>query len=84
MFEDKKDWYNPNKDIQEVDQFGYIDLPEAFANNSVPTVVGPEDNLLYNNMEDPSAAMDMPKDIFEVMHQNKTVHDYKDPENNPE
>lgn len=79
MLEERKTWFNPNKDIQEVDQFGFIDLPEAFANNSVPTSIGDEE-LIYNNMEDPSAALDMPKDIFEVMHQNKTVHDYKSPE----
>lgn len=79
MLETRSDWYNPNKDVCEVDQFGYIDLADAYASHSIPTVVG-EDNLAYNNIADPLAAFDMPKDVFEVLHMNKTIHDYKEPE----
>lgn len=67
--------FNPICDIAEVDQIGFVDLSEAYANNTVPTVVG-DDDLHYNNISDPGASMDFPKDVFDVMHQNQTVKDY--------
>lgn len=66
------------RDVAEVDQIGFVDLPDAYANNSVPTVVG-DDDLVYNNIADPNASMPFPKDIFDVHQQNKTVHDYTPP-----
>lgn len=84
VYKDKDLAYNKVRDVNEVDQIGFVDLPDAYANNSVPTVVG-DDNMVYNNIADPAAAMPFPKDIFDVHQQNKTVHDYVAPtENNNE
>lgn len=74
--------YNSVRDVCEVDQVGFVDLPDAYANSTVPSIVG-EGDLTYNNMEDPCSSMDMPRDVFEAQQQNATVHDYKAPEKDP-
>lgn len=70
--------FNPLRDVAEVDQFGFVDLAEAYAMNTVPASVG-DDNLHYNNVSDPCGCLDAPKDIFDVLHQNETVKHYTPP-----
>lgn len=66
--------FDPLKDINEVDQIGYVDLAEAYANHSVPSILS-DDGEGYNNISDPAACMDMPQDVFDVLHQNQAVAD---------
>lgn len=58
--------YNPKKDLQEVDQFGYTDLVKAFQNGYVP---GEAESIAegFNEIEDPASIIGKPSDAFEAM-----------------
>lgn len=68
--------YNKQKDISPVEPFGYIDLCQAYVNNSLPAQVSADDTA-YNNIGHPDAMFDKPRDIFELAHLERTVRDYK-------
>ena len=58
--------FNPIKDISPVSQTGFVDLKNAFANNSIPSqIVGAETD--YNGIEEPSSILGRPSDVFEAM-----------------
>lgn len=71
-----EDGFNKFRDKFEVSQTGFLDLCSAFANHCVPAEI-PMDETSYNGVEDPSKVIGKPKDNFELMHYNKSVHDYK-------
>lgn len=54
------------KDLQEVDQFGYIDLVKSFQNGYV---AGDVESVAerFNDIEDPASIVGKPKDCFEAM-----------------
>ncbi len=56
--------YDENKDIREVDQFGFIDLAECLSNGVVPSTVA-DSEADYNGIEDPSEILGKPSDVFE-------------------
>ena len=64
--------FNEERDIQEVDQFGFIDLAECLSNGEVPTLIDGED-VSYNGIEDPSAILGKPDDIFSLYRMNDYV-----------
>ena len=66
--------FNENADIRLTDEFGYIDLVEAFSNGSIPAEVSDTD-VNYNEIEDPSTIMGKPSDVFEAMRFNQYVHE---------
>lgn len=58
--------FNPSKDVSPVSQTGFIDLKNAFANNSIPSqVVGAESD--YNGIDEPASILGRPSDVFEAM-----------------
>lgn len=58
--------FDAKRDLQPVDQFGYIDLVKSFQNGYVPgDVEAIAEN--YNDIEDPSSIIGKPKDCFEAM-----------------
>lgn len=58
--------FNSEIDDAEVDQFGFVDMREAIANN---VIVGNADinQQSFNNIEDPSTIIGKPRDIFQAM-----------------
>lgn len=70
--------YNPDSDIQDVEQFGFVDLKAANENSSIPVIDGLEDSK-FNGVEDPRSLGFMPKDVFEQMQANKAIVGYKAP-----
>lgn len=66
--------YNPVKDLRPVSQTGFIDLPDAFANHNVPAGL-PVEDLDYNGIEDPSAILGKPHDVFEAFDMEKSIRD---------
>lgn len=58
--------FNPDIDEADVDQFGFIDMREAIANN---VIVGNADinQQSFNNIEDPSTIIGKPRDVFDAM-----------------
>lgn len=58
--------HNPETDIAEVDQFGFIDINKAFQNGYVPGN-NSSVTLDFDGEVDPSAIMGKPSDVFEAM-----------------
>lgn len=58
--------FNPDVDVQEVDQFGFVDLNDAFLNGCVrgDLSVNEED---YNDIDDPRMVGAKPRDTFEAI-----------------
>lgn len=58
--------FNKDKDLQEVDQFGYIDLVKSFQNGYVAgDVEAVAEN--FNDIDDPASIVGKPRDCFEAM-----------------
>lgn len=58
--------FDINKDLNEVDQFGFFDLTESLLNGIVPENIGTDD-LQYNGIEDPSTIAGKPRDVFQAV-----------------
>lgn len=52
-----------SRDLQLVDQVGYIDLREAFLSGVVPGDVD-SDSSSYNGIDDPNSIIGSPDDVF--------------------
>lgn len=57
--------YNPDKDVHEVDQFGFVDLQKCLANGEVPASIADSEDA-YNGIEDPSEILGKPSDVFDA------------------
>lgn len=55
--------FDPDYDIREVDQFGFVDIHESIINGVVPSSLQPE-VAKFNNVEDPSQVRARPDDVF--------------------
>lgn len=64
--------YNPVRDMNPVDQFGYVDLESAYRNGVVPATVENED-IKYNNQTDPSFIGSVPRDKFDAYEYTRSV-----------
>lgn len=62
--------FNPEKDIKEVDQFGFVDLRESFVNSSIPANLDVQGQN-FNNIEDPSMVRHRPSDVFDSLRAEK-------------
>ena len=70
--------YDPERDIQAVDQTGYVDLKKANAESVVPAVEGLTEER-FNGIDDPNSIGSRPSDVFEQMQANKAIVGYKAP-----
>lgn len=57
--------YDPVKDIAEVDQFGFVNITNAFKNGYVPGS-NASVHVDFDHAEDPSAIVGKPSDVFEA------------------
>lgn len=64
--------YDPEKDLNPVDPYGFINLAEAYEKGSVPTVVADE-VANYNGIDDPESIIGTPHDIFEAYRMNEHI-----------
>lgn len=53
LYTEEFKYYNPKVDIQEVEQFGFIDLAESYANGYVDGSLEIDDET-FNGIEDPA------------------------------
>lgn len=67
--------YDPMLDCAEVDQFGYIDLRQAFLTGTVEGGLAPDDTS-YSGIDDPEAILPAPKDQFEAIRQAELANRY--------
>lgn len=64
--------FDPVRDLQPVDQFGFIDLKVALDSSSVPSQM-PDSDSDYNGAEDPESVLGRPRDIFEAIDAQKAL-----------
>ena len=64
--------FDKDRDIQEVDQFGFIDLVKSFQNGYVE---GNSDIKAesFNEIEDPASIIGKPTDVFEALRMQDTM-----------
>lgn len=68
--------YDPVKDLKPVDQIGFIDLPRAFVNGTIPPGIAEGDEA-YNGIENPRSILGKPRDVFDALSLNQSIQDYK-------
>lgn len=56
--------FNPEVDLQEVDQFGFIDLAEAYEKGIVPGAVDLTDDQ-FNGVQNPGTLISHAQDVFD-------------------
>lgn len=66
--------YNKERDLSPVSQTGFINLSECLANNVVPTTVENEE-VAYNQIDDPSEILGTPSDVFEAYRMQSYIND---------
>lgn len=70
--------FDPNRDVQAVEQSGFIDLAKANATSSIPSGIS-NTELNYNEIDDPRAIGGRPADTFEALQMLKATTNYKAP-----
>ena len=66
--------FDPIRDLQPVDQFGFIDLKSALAESVVPSQM-PDSDTDYNGIDEPEKVLGKPHDIFEAMDSQKAFEE---------
>lgn len=56
--------FNPEVDLQEVDQFGFVNLNEAFENGIVPSFADASDES-FNGVQNPGTLIPRHQDVFD-------------------
>lgn len=70
--------FDVTRDIQAVEQTGFIDLAAANAASSIPAGIANQE-LLFNDIDDPNSIAGRPSDTFEAAGMNKAIAGYKAP-----
>lgn len=68
--------FNPIKDKTPVTGSGFIDLKSAMVNHTIPSNIA-ESDMQYNGIDDPTAILGKPRDVFEAMEMQKSINEYK-------
>lgn len=64
--------YNPAVDLQPVDQFGFVNLNEAFEKGIIPSVV-PDTDIEFNGVMNPSTLLSHAQDVFDGIRKSEYV-----------
>ena len=72
--------FNPLRDKQAVEQFGFVDVRKVLETNAIPAEVS-EGSEVYNGIDDPSSILGKPHDVFEAMAMKQAINDYTPPTN---
>lgn len=67
--------YNEERDIQAVEQVGFIDLGEAIRNGYVPASIEADD-MVYNGIEEPASIMKNADDVFALYRQQDYINSF--------
>lgn len=70
-----KNWsYNPDFDIQEVDQFGFVDLRDAYERGTIPGDMSFE-QVEFNEVGEPSVLIPKSDDVFDKLRKAQYVRE---------
>lgn len=62
------------KDLAEVDQFGYVNLPEAYSKGSIDGSINPDVSSM-NKIDDPESIIGKPADEFDAIRMQNFVRE---------
>lgn len=65
--------FDKDKDIQEVDQFGFVDLCKSSAEGFVPNDIGTSADSFDGKEVDPESILGKPSDRFEAMRMQESL-----------
>lgn len=71
-FPDRDYRYNPAVDLQEVDQFGFVNLNEAFEKGIIPSIV-PDTDIEFNGVMNPGTLLSHAQDVFDGIRKSEYV-----------
>lgn len=66
--------YDPELDIQEVDQFGFVDLRQAFEKGTIPGNMSFE-QVEFNQVNDPGVLIPKSDDVFDRLRKARYVQE---------
>lgn len=66
--------FDPVRDQNPVDQFGFIDLKTALDSSNIPSQL-PDADSDYNGIQNPEAILGKPRDIFEAIDSQKALEE---------
>lgn len=63
-FAERCDLYDPCRDMSKVEQFGFVNLHDAFEKGIIPSTIQEED-VSYNGVSDPGTLISHAQDVFD-------------------
>ncbi len=66
--------FSKDRDVQEVDQFGFVDINQSLSNGYVPSELAFEDSA-FDGINTPDAVLDRPVDVFDAMRMQDALMD---------
>lgn len=72
LFPDRDFSYDPTVDLQEVDQFGFVDLNEALTKGIVPSIVSDVEQE-FNGVMNPGTLLPRSSDVFDGIRKSEYV-----------
>lgn len=63
-FDQRHTEFNPAYDLQDVDQFGFVDLHEAFEKGIIPSYI-PDTDEAFNGVMNPGTLIGRSQDVFD-------------------
>lgn len=73
--------FNPERDLKPVEEFGFVDLKDAFVHSCVPSQVG-ESDADYNGIDNPESILGIPRDVFDALRMVQDLDARSSKENN--
>lgn len=68
--------YDPQVDIEEVDQFGFVDLRAAYETHTIPGDLTASEES-FNGVEDPDSLLGRASDVFDSIRKGQRVENSK-------
>lgn len=68
--------WSSKRNKKAVDQNGFVDIIKVINSNSLPATEADGADV-YNGIDDPGSILGKPSDVFEAMHMQQAINDYK-------
>lgn len=68
--------FDPRRDKQAVEQFGFVNLSEALKTGIIPDTVEAGENA-YNGIDNPESILGRPRDVFDSIHMQNAINSYQ-------
>lgn len=66
--------YDPKKDMEPVNQTGWINLYDAYETHTIPSIID-DNEVSYNEIDNPAEILGKPSDIFEATRMSSYINE---------